>query len=69
MARGVAVINELAGESRTMVVTHGNLMTLLLRSVDPTVGFARWSELTNPDVYRVTFGPGGTIVDRIAVPV
>ena len=67
MQRGVAVIDEIAGASRPMVVTHGNLMAMLLRSFDPTVGFAHWSRLTNPDVYHVTFSGSGAAVRRIDV--
>jgi 2,3-bisphosphoglycerate-dependent phosphoglycerate mutase len=36
-----------------VVVTHGNLLTLLLHSIDKTCGFAAWERLTNPDVYLV----------------
>ena len=38
------------------IVTHGNLLALLLRHFDGRVGFAAWEALTNPDVYRVTLG-------------
>jgi 2,3-bisphosphoglycerate-dependent phosphoglycerate mutase len=69
MQRGVAVIDGIAGASRPMVVTHGNLMAMLLRSFDPSVGFEHWSRLTNPDVYQVTFGAGAPAVRRIDVKI
>ena len=69
MQRGVAVIDGISGASRPMLVTHGNLMAMLLRWFDPTVGFAHWARLTNPDVYRVTFGINGPAVRRIEVNV
>ncbi|MBC7527847.1 MAG: histidine phosphatase family protein [Chthonomonadaceae bacterium] len=33
------------------VVTHGNLLTLILRHFDPTFGYDHWERMTNPDVY------------------
>jgi 2,3-bisphosphoglycerate-dependent phosphoglycerate mutase len=55
MQRAVAVVTELQrhSASRTVLVTHGNLMTLLLKHFDDSIGFAKWSALSNPDVYRV----------------
>lgn len=35
--------------------THGIIMTLLLRSFDPHIGFDFWKQLQKPDVYRVSF--------------
>jgi 2,3-bisphosphoglycerate-dependent phosphoglycerate mutase len=53
MARGRAAIDALlARPERVMVaVTHGNLMTLVLRSFEPQCGFQTWEHLSNPDVY------------------
>lgn len=34
------------------VATHGNLLVLLLRVLDPTKGFEFWRTLTLPDIYR-----------------
>jgi 2,3-bisphosphoglycerate-dependent phosphoglycerate mutase len=57
-ARAVAVLEEARPHPAraTVVVTHGNLLALLLRHYDSRAGFAAWDALTNPDVYRVTFG-------------
>ncbi len=33
------------------MVTHGNLMTLILRSFEAQFGFQTWERLSNPDVY------------------
>ena len=42
------------------VVTHGNLMSLVLHSVDATFGYAGWEALSNPDVYLLENSePGG----------
>lgn len=55
MQRAVAAFNDaMAHPARvTVMVTHGNLMTLLLRYFDPAIGFATWQHLANPDVYQV----------------
>ncbi|MDE0363988.1 MAG: histidine phosphatase family protein [Gammaproteobacteria bacterium] len=34
-----------------LAVTHGNLMALVLHSVDSKFGFDGWQSLSNPDVY------------------
>lgn len=53
--RAVEVVHEvLRSPARTTVlVTHGNLLTLLLRSFDPQIGFSQWQHLTHPDVYHL----------------
>jgi 2,3-bisphosphoglycerate-dependent phosphoglycerate mutase len=55
LARGWAALEALrAHEGRLpAVVTHGNLMGLVLHSIDSTFGFSGWLGLSNPDVYRV----------------
>lgn len=35
------------------VVTHGNLLALVLHSIDPGFRYLGWENLSNPDVYRV----------------
>jgi 2,3-bisphosphoglycerate-dependent phosphoglycerate mutase len=42
-----------------VVVTHGSLLTLILRSIDTTFSFATWERLTNPDVYLVAVDSQG----------
>jgi 2,3-bisphosphoglycerate-dependent phosphoglycerate mutase len=55
MQRAVAVVADIQAHSAqtTLVVTHGNLMALLLKHFDDAIGFAEWSALSNPDVYRI----------------
>lgn len=65
MERVCNVVEELPDGSKTVLVTHGNLMTLLLRCYDEHVGFAEWQALTNPDVYRVHVTEVGANVERI----
>ena len=59
------VVDELGDDSRTMLVTHGNLMALLLNRYDERFGFEGWQALSNPDVYRVRITNGGAEVKRI----
>ena len=55
MTRAVAVMEDVLRHSArvTLLATHGNLMTLMLKHFDDAVGFAEWQSLRNPDVYRV----------------
>jgi 2,3-bisphosphoglycerate-dependent phosphoglycerate mutase len=53
--RGLAAIHDACTlPARTAaIVTHGNLLALLLRQFDARVGFTAWAGLSNPDVYCV----------------
>ena len=55
LRRAWGALNELngAGHSLPLVVTHGNLMALVLHSLEPTFGFQGWKSLTNPDVFML----------------
>lgn len=66
-ARGVAVLEGLwqAAGPPTAVVTHGNLLSLLLRHLDGRDAFETWHRLTNPDVYRVDGPAAAPSVTRI----
>jgi 2,3-bisphosphoglycerate-dependent phosphoglycerate mutase len=70
MARAVAVVDELRQRSArtTAIVSHGNLLTLLLRHFDERFGFDAWQRLTNPDVFRVSLSERTALVDRIWRP-
>jgi 2,3-bisphosphoglycerate-dependent phosphoglycerate mutase len=67
MQRAIAVVreSELHPADTTLLVTHGNLMTLLLKHFDRRIGFAEWQGLTNPDVYRVMLAPEDIEINRI----
>ncbi len=49
----------------TIIVTHGNLMSLLLMHLDPEFGFAQWRMLSNPDVYELSIDTHHTNFKRI----
>ena len=54
-----AVLGAAAGGRRSLVVTHGNLLALILKWVDSEVGYEVWAQLSNPDVFVIhTDGPG-----------
>ncbi len=65
MGRICDVVDELDENASTVLVTHGHLMALLLRSFDEHVGFTVWQSLTNPDVYRARITDTGAHVERI----
>lgn len=53
-ARGVQVLTEaLAARQRCVLVTHGHLVALLLKSIDPRFNFDDWAALSSPDLYIV----------------
>lgn len=56
MIRGVAAIEDLMEQpgENLVVVTHGNLMSLILKYEDDSFGFEAWSRLSNPDVYELS---------------
>ncbi|MGK9234571.1 histidine phosphatase family protein [Inquilinus limosus] len=53
--RGLAALMDAAAgaEGAVAIVTHGNLLALLLQSFDGRDGFAAWAALSNPDVFLI----------------
>ena len=51
--RAWAAINELLyGDYQLpLAVTHGNLLSLILNSLNPSFGYGGWESLSNPDVF------------------
>ena len=62
-ARGVEVIKEVPNHS--ILVTHGNLMRLILKHFDDSFGFQEWKSLSNPDVYMLTIDHTTTNISRV----
>lgn len=53
-ARGLAAVSAaLETRDRCVLVTHGNLLALILKSIDQGFGFDEWSRLSNPDVFLI----------------
>ena len=65
--RAACVISDVeSSESRQcIIVTHGNLMSLLLRSFNKSFDFEQWEQLTNPDVFLLSINDSGTEVVRV----
>lgn len=64
MERGAQVLQEFLASSKQngVFVTHGNLLTLILKHFDQQFGFNDWKSLLNPDVFQLSFE------DKEAVP-
>ena len=54
--RAISLIEDVLKLNHTtiLLVTHGNLLTLILKHFDHTIGFHEWRTLTNPDMYEIT---------------
>lgn len=67
MHRAHFVIQEVIASSsaNTVLATHGNLLSLLLKHYDDSMGFAQWQGLTNPDVYQLSVDGKRTKLQRI----
>jgi 2,3-bisphosphoglycerate-dependent phosphoglycerate mutase len=67
MMRGVAVVKQALGQTTrsAAIITHGNLLTLILKHFDEKIGYAVWENLQNPDVYCVKFSSEGASVERM----
>jgi len=67
MARAITGLNEhLASDfQRIAVVTHGNLLSLILHYYDSSYGFESWKRLTNPDVFVLSFEESQIQIKRL----
>lgn len=65
MTRVKNLVDAIDEDSQTMLVTHGNLMALLLRCFDEKFGFVEWQKLTNPDVYVIQIEDETVQIERI----
>jgi len=67
MQRGVSVIQEQLNSSyqSIVVVTHGNLLSLIIKHYDKQFGFEEWKRLSNPDIYTMTILESGIELNRI----
>ena len=49
-----------------LAVTHGNLLSLVLSSLDPGFGYRGWEDLSNPDVFLLQeAGDGWLVFERL----
>ncbi len=65
--RSTEVMDELLKSDKDdiIVVSHGNLTTLMLKTFDDQFGFEEWKSMSNPDVYKVVIQGKDTTVKRI----
>lgn len=66
MSRIVSVVDEMfkSTSENTILVTHGNIMSLLLKNYDTNVGFDCWKRLSNPDVYVLSYSNNQVTMER-----
>jgi predicted acetyltransferase len=69
MKRIVSVVEEvLKSEAQdTIIVTHGNLMSLLLNQYNKEFGFDDWRNLRNPDVFLLKLKGDNLTYERLVV--
>jgi 2,3-bisphosphoglycerate-dependent phosphoglycerate mutase len=67
MMRGVSVVSQAMQQTTDpiVLVTHGNLMTLILKHFNERVSYAEWENLQNPDVYCIQFKGEETCTERM----
>jgi 2,3-bisphosphoglycerate-dependent phosphoglycerate mutase len=64
----IAEVVESAAKSEAenvIIVTHGNIMSLLLKYYDARVGFDEWQALSNPDVFLLQLRDKGYDLKRL----
>ena len=53
------------GHRCPLLVSHGNLLGLLIHTIDPSFDHAAWGALTNPDVFAVRIRGTRFSVERV----
>lgn len=54
-----------SNHENTIIVTHGNLMYLLLKRFNKDFGFIDWKNLSNPDVYLLKYENNKVTSERL----
>lgn len=67
MSRIVEVVDDIVASDseNTIIVTHGNLMSLLLNHFDKNFGFEQWKSLSNPDVFLLRISQNDFQIKRL----
>ena len=65
--RMIELVNELrqGNHASVAIVTHGNIMSLLINHYNGDFGFNEWKHLSNPDVYEINFKSKDIKANRI----
>jgi 2,3-bisphosphoglycerate-dependent phosphoglycerate mutase len=69
MMRGISVVDQAMQQTTdpVVIVTHGNLMTLILKYFNERVDYTEWESLQNPDVYCVQISDERTCTERMII--
>lgn len=51
--------------SNVLVVTHGNILALILKQYDNRFGFDTWKEMRNPDIFLIHYDDGVQLIKHI----
>ncbi|WP_096154997.1 MULTISPECIES: histidine phosphatase family protein [Bacillus] len=65
MERVISVINAIKQGENVVIVSHGNLISLLLKSFDDNVGYNEWLQLSNPDVFQLKISNNYCKIQRL----
>jgi 2,3-bisphosphoglycerate-dependent phosphoglycerate mutase len=67
MERIVSVVEEAfdSDMENTIIVTHGNVMSLLLKNYYDSFGFNHWKNLSNPDVFLLSKSNNEVKMERL----
>lgn len=67
MKRANELLTEVLSDdnNHVVLVSHGCLLTLLLKSIDDQFGFKEWQQLSNPDVFLLTVTENTRHIKRI----
>ncbi|WP_050614458.1 histidine phosphatase family protein [Bacillus testis] len=49
----------------TVLVSHGNLLSLLFKRFTGNFGFRQWKDMSNPDLYRLVLTEDGAELERV----
>lgn len=67
MNRIVNVVEEVikSRSENTVIVSHGNIISLLLKNYNSDFDFECWKSLSNPDVFQINCINNEVILERI----
>lgn len=67
MGRAVNIVEDIlkGNAENTLIVTHGNLMSLLIKKYRSDFGFDCWLKLSNPDIYLLRLKNNQSTIQRI----
>ncbi|WP_155593344.1 histidine phosphatase family protein [Lysinibacillus cavernae] len=67
MDRIVTVVEDAFAQDadNILIVSHGNIISLLLKHYDQEVDFQSWQNLSNPDVFLLSVHLNGVMIERV----